>query len=171
LSAAPDYVEPVVGWRMWYAVENGAETCLSSVIHTTPWPRGEPLVAVCRCTRLPLWPFNRRNHEAPAENCRCGIYAATITMMRTYLPEQFAWTDLVPVLGRVSLWGVVHEHERGWRGSFAYPRSLFVPVVELSSRRAARIIADLRGYGVPVRAVDGSSADAVIDEVTALAAA
>jgi hypothetical protein len=171
LIVAPDYAEPIVGWRMWYAVEDGAETSLSSVIHTTLWPRGAPLVAVCRCFRLPVWPFNRGGHEAPAANCRCGIYAATIATMRTYLPEQFAWTDLVPVLGRVSLWGVVHEHERGWRASFAYPKSLFVPVVELASSRAARMIADLREYDVPVRAVGGSSAEAVIEEVTALAAA
>ena len=91
--------------------------------------------------------------------------------LRTYLPEQLAWTDLVPVVGRVFLWGVVHEYERGWRASRAYPESLFVPVVELGSARAARVIADLRRYGVPVRAVSGSSADAVLDEVHALTAA
>ena len=48
-----------------------------------------------------------------------------------YLPQRViaARGDSIPVVGRVSLWGVVHEHEHGWRASCAYPISLFVPVV------------------------------------------
>ena len=161
MSLAPDYVEAVVGWRMWYAVEEGSAVRLSSVIHRTLWPRAAPLVAACRCLRVPLWPFARPRHEAPAADCRCGIHAASIGMMRTYLPEQLQWTKLVPVVGRVALWGVVHEHERGWRAAFAYPESLFVPTEELDPRRARRVIDGLRRYDVPVLAVTGSTADDV----------
>jgi hypothetical protein len=168
---APDYVEPVLGWRMWYAVDHGGPTRLSSVVHTTVWEPGLPLVATCRRIRIPLWPFGRGRHDAPGADCRCGIYAATVSTLRSYLPEQLAWTQLVPVVGRVALWGVVQEHEHGWRASFAYPQSLFVPVAELGPGRARRLLADLDLYGVPVYAVDGGSADAVIDEVESLAAA
>ena len=169
MNDAPDYVEPVVGWRMWYAVEHGATTSLSSVVQRTLWPCGAPLVAVCRGFRVRVWPFNR-SHDAPAAGCNCGIHAANVATLRTYLPERFAWTDLVPVVGRVSLWGLVYEHERGWRAALAYPQCLFVPVAELGRSRAAQMLSDLRRYGVPVRPVDGSTADAVIDEVSALAA-
>jgi len=31
-----------------------------------------------------------------------------------------------PVAGTVSLWGTVIEHERGWRGRFAYPSRLLL---------------------------------------------
>jgi len=170
MSLAPDYVEAVVGWRMWYAVEEGSAVRLSSVIHRTLWPRAAPLVAACRCLRVPLWPFARPRHEAPAADCRCGIHAASIGMMRTYLPEQLQWTKLVPVVGRVSLWGVVHEHERGWRATFAYPESLFVPTEELDPRRARRVLDGLRRYEVPVLSVTGSTADDVVDAVSQLAA-
>jgi hypothetical protein len=92
-------------------------------------------------------------------------------MMRTYLPEQLQWTKLVPVVGRVALWGVVHEHERGWRATFAYPERLFVPISELDPRHARRLMDGLRRYEVPVRAVDGSTADEVVDAVSELDAA
>jgi hypothetical protein len=170
VSTAPDYVEPIVAWRLWYAVEDDDYTLLSSIIHRTLWPHRQPLVAMCRCFRPPFWPFNRRLHQAPAAGCKCGIYAASAATVRTYLPEQFALTGALPVIGRVSLWGVVHECERGWRASHAYPERLFVPIVDLESERAARIIDDLRAYGVPVRAIDGATADAAVDQVCAFAA-
>jgi hypothetical protein len=170
-AAAPNYIEPVVAWRVWYAVDDGLDVRLSSVIHRTLWPRRAPLVAACRCIRIPLWPFARPRHEAPSAGCRCGIYAATVASMRTYLPEQLGWTKLVPIVGRVALWGVVHEHERGWRASLGYPQSLFVPVAGLGRTQATRLVSDLRRYEVPVCAVGGATPDEVVEEVTALSAA
>jgi hypothetical protein len=171
VSFAPDYCEPVVGWRAWTAVDDGLRTRLSSVVYSTIWPTRWPLVARCRRRRLPVWPFNRGRHEeAPHEGCTCGIHAANMVTVRSYLPNHFSTTDIVPVIGRVRLWGVVHECERGWRASHAYPECLYVPIVELDSRRAARVIDDLRVYGVPVLAIDGATPDDVIDEIGALAA-
>jgi hypothetical protein len=171
VSVAPDYVEPVVGWRMWYAVDDGSGTMLSSVIHRTLWPERAPLAAVCRRFRMPFWPFGRGRHDAPAAGCTCGIHAATMATMRAYLPDTFSRSDAIPVLGRVSLWGQVHEYERGWRASLAYPERLYVPVAELGTKRAARVVEDLRRYGVPVLPVGGTTADAVIEEVAYLVAA
>ena len=165
----PDYVEPVVGWRVWYAVDGGLSTSLTSVVHRASWPRRTPLVASCRRLRTALWPFNRSRHDAPAEGCSCGIYAGTVETLRIYLPEHFGFRA-VPVVGRVSLWGVVHEHELGWRASHAYPETLYVPTPHLGSR-AEGILRELRGYGVPVYAVHATSAEGVLDAVTSRRAA
>jgi len=170
VTVAPDYVEPVVGWRLWYAVDNAGETRLSSVFHKTLWPQNAPLVAVCSGFRISFWPLRRKCHEAPDTSCGCGIHAANMATIRAYLPDQFSRSGALPVVGRVSLWGNVHEYDRGWRASHAYPERLYVPIVELGPEHA-RIIEDLLRYGVPVRAVGGSSADAMIEEVSALAAA
>jgi hypothetical protein len=164
---APDYIEPIVAWRVWYAADSADGLCLSSVVHRALWPHGEPLVATCHRFRLPMWPFRRAPHDAPSTECRCGIYGATAQTMRLYLPESIAWIDVVPVLGRVSLWGVVHEHEDGWRASLAYPETLFVPVAQLGARRAARAIHDLGRYGVPVLPVGSGTVDSLVAEVSA----
>jgi hypothetical protein len=170
VTAAPDYVEPVVGWRTWNAVDRHRQARLASVIQRTVWPTRAPLVASCRCVRWSLWPFGNLRHEAPAAECGCGIYAASLGVVRRYLPEHLAESFMVRVIGRVALWGVVYEHDQGWRASVAYPRSLFVPVVDLRPATAKRILSDLRAYGVPVRPVDGSTPRAVIEEVTAMEA-
>lgn len=171
MSATPDYVEPVMGWRAWHAVDIAAKARLSSVVHKTLWPTEAPLVAVCRRHRIPLFPFTRRRHEgAPSAGCTCGIHAATMSTVRTYLPDHFSTTNIVPVVGRVALWGLVHEYERGWRASHAYPTCLYVPIADLGSKRAARVLHDLSTYGVPVLAIDGATPDAVIEEITVLAA-
>lgn len=168
---APDYVEPVLGWRVWYAVAGDDGIRLSSIIHKTIWPTQAPLVATCRRFRLPLLPS--RSHEAPAAECRCGIYATTAPALHQYLSEEAAWDNVFRVaivVGRTSLWGTVHESERGWRASFAYPKELFVPVAALRSPRATRVLAGLAEYAVPVRPVGGATVDAVLDEVATLAA-
>jgi hypothetical protein len=172
MTAAPDYVEPIVGWRVWSAVDDDeGETCLSSIVYRTLWPIGAPLAAECRGCRMSLWLFRRARHEAPTVECRCGIHAATVTMMHAHLGEYLTSTEFVPVLGEVSLWGVVHEARGGWRASLAYPRTLFVPVLGSGWGRAERIVNDLHRYRVPVRAVSGTSVEAVFEEATALAAA
>jgi hypothetical protein len=168
---SPAYIEPVVGWRMWHAVEDRGATHLTSVVYRTVWPHGAPLVASCRCLRLPFFPFRRARHDAPGLGCNCGIYAAEPDVVRTYLPDHFTTSRALPVVGRVFLWGAVHECVHGWRASHAYPSRLYVPIGEVRLERVASIVDGLRRYGVPINTVDGTSADAVMDEVRALAAA
>jgi len=168
---APDYVTPTIGWRVWYALDTGPSAMLSSVIHRVPWPYATPLAASCLKLRIPIWPFTRsRRHEAPDATCRCGIYAGHVSTLDQYLPDVLEWADRIPVVGRVSLWGRVHEHDGGWRASFAYPETLFVPIVGDASR-VARVIADLHRYRVPVHAVNAATARTLIDEIDARAAA
>ena len=54
----------------------------------------------------------------PGEGCKCGIYAANETAVALKYSKD--------VLGRVSLWGHVVEHEQGWRAQYAYPDELYV---------------------------------------------
>jgi hypothetical protein len=172
MSVTPDYVEPVLAWRAWYAVDDVAASArLSSVFHSTLWPARAPLVAACERHRIPIFPFTRKRHdEAPHVGCTCGIHAATMNTVRTYLPDRFSASHVLPVLGRVALWGVVHEYERGWRASHAYPACLYVPIVEVGAERGERVIDGLSRYGVPVLAIDGATLDDVIEEITVLAA-
>jgi hypothetical protein len=171
VTVAPDFVEPVIGWRVWYAVEDAGSIRLSSIIHKTLWPAGAPLAATCRRLRIPL--FSTRKHVAPSAECRCGIYATTPPALREYLAVGSAWADvvrIVPVLGRTSLWGTVHESEHGWRASMAYPKELFVPTASLRPPWAERVMRELRSYRVPVRPVSGTTVDGVLDEVATLTA-
>lgn len=78
-----------------------------------------------------------RGCEAPAERCRCGIYAfrdpehLLLHVQGWYSdPHLFAATTIERVvLGAVALWGTVIEHERGYRAEYAYPLGLWVPPI------------------------------------------
>ena len=70
-----------------------------------------------------------------------------------------------PVVGRVLLWGDVHEHERGWRASLAYPERLYV--FGASGGRddsgAERLSTGLGRYGVPVEVLSMSPSEVMGD--------
>jgi hypothetical protein len=171
VSVAPDYLEPVLGWRIWHAAEKAGSTSLWSIYHRVVWPAGEPLRAECAKRRL-IVRFRssaRKRHPAPAVGCECGIYALSTeqTGIHVLSTEDF-WMMLreleaqqkLPVLGRVSLWGEVHEHERGWRASLAYPERLYVFRAPSSDGGiATRLAAGLERYGVPIEVLSTTSAD------------
>jgi hypothetical protein len=125
--AAPDYIEPVVAWRMWRVVERDGVVMLRSLFQDADWPALEPLVARCTVPRLVPWRWVRERHPAPTVNCTCGIYAAPWEVIAPEVKRVMGSRRPKIVVGQVSLWGTVVEAERGWRASFAYPRSLFVP--------------------------------------------
>jgi hypothetical protein len=144
-GAAPDYVEPLVGWRVWVVVGTAAGPRLRSVVQRTLWAPREPLLAECRRRRLLRRP---RLHPAPAAGCHCGVYATGLEELEPLLVEA-PWDTGTRVLGEVKLWGDVVECERGWRAARAYPARLFVPAVggRLSQRALTEALA---AYGVPV---------------------
>jgi hypothetical protein len=153
VSAAPDYCEPVIGWRVWYGVESSHGTHLSSIYHESLWPHGHALRAWCGRAHLPF-PFRRTPHDSPAERCRCGIHAGIADAVRQYLPACMDQEPAAhPVIGRVALWGDVVECERGWRASRAYPERLYVPSFD-GGPAAPRLARGLEAYGVPVEVVD-----------------
>ena len=93
VPVVPDYIHPVVGWRMWFAAERSKRTRLVSVVQRTIWPAHKPLVAECRRLRLPVWPFARQSHEAPGARCACGIYATDMETVQMYLPQRVIATS------------------------------------------------------------------------------
>jgi hypothetical protein len=170
LDRAPDYVDPVVGWRVWDVVAAADGLRLSSLCFRTTWVPGRAKTAVCR--RSAHNETARPGHRAPERDCSCGIYAVDESRRALgYLSRLFRgspWT-LHRVVGPVSLWGQTVECARGWRASQAYPQAVYVPTARWSVRAAlhgvwrpacsVELIADeLAVYGVPVEIVDGGTA-------------
>jgi hypothetical protein len=167
---APDFAEPVRAWRVWYVLLQGRRLRLRSLFFPLLWEPGRRVEAECLHRRL-LRPWRRRPHAAPRGRCDCGIYAATAPATAAdYLrfaqpapPEATRYA-----LGRVSLWGLVLECERGWRGSYAYPAALYVPTRSFARRprlTPRELAAGLAGYGVPVTVTDASDPLQLVDEI------
>jgi len=168
---APDFVEPVCGWRTWLVVQGYDGVRLASVSFPALWPRRQRLCAQCgRGFHNGSGPPLRAEHRAPALDCSCGIYAAR-TLNRAAQIADCATARFRDCLGRpvlgaalglVSLWGTVVECAQGWRATYAYPARLHVIEPSGGSPRshaasAGELAVDLRGYGVPVDALGGYS--------------
>ena len=116
-TATPDYAEALIGWRVWCLVETRDGPRLASVIKDELWPHGGELIARCH---------ERGRHDAPEENCTCGIHAARDpATVWTYLRGRNDPPTVGRALGRVALWGRVVEHEHGWRASHALPLDIY----------------------------------------------
>ena len=106
----PDYISPIVGWRVWRWYAGGLRS-----LNGKPWSPGQPLAAKCGAGNA------HDAHEPPQADCTCGVYASK---SREHLRQ--IGVDRYGVLGEVNLWGTVVEHELGWRAQFAYPKTLFL---------------------------------------------
>jgi hypothetical protein len=166
VTAVPDYIEPIVGWRSWLVVRDGDEFRLHSIVYEAHWfPRNE-LVARCFQRRL-SFPWSRRSeHAPPARGCRCGIYAAREPEDAASYLEGRSWADsfgVHRVIGTVFLWGRVVECTRGWRGSLAYPKTIYVPAMRkpfrLTAEPADEVALGLTDYDVPVELLDARCSD------------
>jgi len=124
----PDYISAVVGYRVWRWTSKGLQSFNGEV-----WPARHPLAAHCRLTACRLPP-----HDPPHFECSCGVYAGKdIAHLRNC-----GYTER-GILGEVHLWGTVVEHKLGWRGQFAYPKSLFLTSDQLPFT-LAELIARMR---------------------------
>jgi hypothetical protein len=170
LCRAPDFAEPARAWRVWWVLLQEQKLRLRSLFFPLLWEPGRRVEAECLHRRL-LRPSRRRPHGAPHERCDCGIYAATalataadyLSFMQPAPPEAIQY-----VLGRVSLWGLVIECERGWRASYAYPTALYVPtrlVVRRPRLRPREVAEGLAGYGVPVTVTDASGRSQLVEAI------
>jgi hypothetical protein len=152
---APDYHEPLVGWRVWLLEEEKIGLHLRSVVHEIIWPPRTELVALC----LQRSEWRHQAHTAPAAECECGIYSTHDPgTLDHYLGLASRWRrrKLDRVLGLVYLWGRVLTCERGWRASEAYPARLYIPVSrgvpEAAAHEAAHALAS--AYRVPVEVLE-----------------
>jgi hypothetical protein len=120
--AAPDLVEPVVGFREWLIVRG---TLTSPYI---PF-RWEERTARARC-----FPANRNlqfgrgwvdePHVVPHAQCKCGIYALHRPRSTTPFP------DADRVWGVVSTWGRIEVHSDGMRAEHARVEAIALGVGE-----------------------------------------
>lgn len=105
----PDYVSPIVGYRVWNWDTAGIRS-----LNGEQWLPGRALTAKCPTT----------DHESPADGCSCGVYAAKTYQHLRKITSYYV--DSV-VHGEVYLWGKVVEHDLGYRAQSAYPKSLVLP--------------------------------------------
>ena len=135
---APDFAEPINGWRAWRVAETRHGLRLWSVIYDEPWEPRSPFAATCR---------DGHAHAAPAAECECGVYASRSSLAAArYLLGRNDPAIVHRVVGLVSLWGSVFEGVGGWRAALGYPRQLWVP----AGPGAAEVARRLEAYGVPV---------------------
>lgn len=178
-DAAPDYVDPTIGWRVWDVVADGSELRLASVGFRTIWEPRERETAVCRSSVANRAWLRLGAHDAPHPRCSCGVYAvrdpwhAAAYFAR---PFMWRWAEVHRVLGTVSLWGRVVEGSQGWRASYAYPAHIVVPATRRSvfslvtgfpqpSRPPDEIAAALGCYGVPVETVPCSTSSGLVTDL------
>lgn len=120
-AAAPDLINPVVGFRQWRL--RGDE--LWSLRAQERWTRG---VQVAHCER------GTHPDPAPAKGCTCGIHA-------WYQPPPRGASAATPdyVAGAIVLWGKIELHAHGMRAQYAMVVALALPFSWGQKRR--RIIA------------------------------
>ncbi len=138
---SPDYIFPVVGYRVWQWDATGLKS-----LNGVRWHPGRAFAAECRTQG---W------HEAPRSDCSCGIYASkSLDHLR-----QLGYTES-RIHGEVCLWGTVVEHEGGWRAQFAYPKSLILPLsaVPVGMSSVEPWLAALAAYGCDIFVLDDTGA-------------
>jgi hypothetical protein len=162
LARAPDYVGPLIGWRLWEVEDVHRVPRLRSLYRMCFWPVGSPLAARCNVRGLRLW---RAPHRAPVADCRCGIYAVPFDFVSTLAFDEILGPPRrTVVIGEVAVWGDVVECEHGLRAGFAYPERLFVPSACSNAKRA---VVGLEDYGVPVELVDAPTMAAAVGVISA----
>ncbi len=167
---APDYIEPVLGWRTWLVVQGHGGARLASVSFPALWPRRRRLSAECgRGFHTGAGPPLHIEHRAPSVDCSCGIYATWNLDRATQIADcaTARFRDclgravLGAALGEVSLWGRVVECAHGWRAAYAYPARIYVLAASYGRRSqvvsAEELAAELVDYGVPVDALQCNS--------------
>jgi hypothetical protein len=127
----PDYVSPIVGYRVWDWDATGLRSLNGEV-----WFPGRALTAKCLKT----------DHEPPADGCSCGVYAGKNYQHLQDISLSTAFESCVH--GEVYLWGKVVEHDLGYRAQFAYPKSLVLPSFE--SRLGTLPPGTLEAYGADI---------------------
>ena len=111
----PDYISPVVGYRVWQWDNAGIRS-----LNGERWHPGKPLAAGCRIVSRHA-EVVRGIHDTPQADCSCGVYAT-----KSFDHLHSTGYDLRGICGAVWLWGTVVEHKFGWRAQFAYPKSFCI---------------------------------------------
>lgn len=138
----PDYIEPVVGWRVWRVARDRERLVLLSGVFDDLWEPGCEAVAFCK---------RGRRHRAPVKRCSCGVYALREPAgLARYLVGRDDRDVVHRVIGLVALWGRVVEADGGWRAERAYPTRIWVPLRRTNGAEAPamEVLLALERYGV-----------------------
>ncbi len=172
-TSAPDFVTALEGWRVWLVragifmddlpatfMESASrweikelayteKSRLSSMYNNVVWPHKKEMVASCECSY--------GSHQEGDHTC--GLYClrseveAIFRLLITMAEPAYKNTQATAVIGKVDLWGTVHEHEYGYRAEFMYPKQLWVAPGYFKNRSEEwpklRYLLE-RDYGVPV---------------------
>jgi hypothetical protein len=143
-DAAPDLIQPVIGYREWLLI--GDE--ILSPLARKPWgaePMRAECLPECRGARG-LWrPASVHSGPAPDPRCVCGIYAF-------FTPPRRRGRDrLALVRGAVVLWGRIELHRRGMRAEYARVVALAHPPSRRPSEAVTRVAERLEVAAVPAR--------------------
>lgn len=114
------------------------EIGLSSLNQTILWLPNQKTQCYCALThkhrthkrKFLKFPFDLEEKSEPFFNCSCGVYAyrELSRLQAEFKPQQYR------LLGEVSLWGKIIEHEDGFRAQFAYPRRFFYSEFEVKTK-------------------------------------
>jgi glycine cleavage system H protein len=140
MSAAPDFVEPVVGFRAWHLDDDGR---LSAWSFDHVWAPGANAAVCLRDAR----------HRAPVASCMCGLYALSDPSDRRL---NFSGDQAV---GAIAAWGDMEVHRSGFRAEHACVVALATTGME-SEARLARLRRAAERYRCALVPARGLSAEA-----------
>jgi hypothetical protein len=129
---SPDFCEAITAWRLWIVRGGDYVPWLTGVGagFAVRWPAYEALEARhMERERAPFGEFSRIIPcESPCDLLQgCGVYghkSAALMAARIIGYRNTFWYEEQLVIGEVSLWGRIVEHETGYRAQVAYPKRL-----------------------------------------------
>ncbi|KKL74741.1 hypothetical protein LCGC14_2061860 [marine sediment metagenome] len=118
-SVVPDRIEPVVAYRIWRFYPT------SHLLHSYGWTSQVWITMVGKEAYHVSYSDTFSPHnidQCPGSQCsgvKCGIYG----LKERIMPYDWAIGEIV---GEVYLWGLIVEHELGYRAEYAYPKCLYL---------------------------------------------
>ena len=124
----PQYIGTKLGTRMWTVrtkTINNIETLALCPIVTPEhgvdekyqWMPLQPIVAKDRHT--PIFCFK--------ELSQCKQYRPDVNGRKILIKGATEGSTIPGIIGRISLWGWIHEHTLGYHSEFAYPYEFYLP--------------------------------------------
>ena len=116
-----DPSEPITAWRSWRLSSRRRWYRPDCWLYSTwKWEEWPIVGMVARCH-----PEGRRKcNLVMKEDCSCGVWA-TKTLIHLAEHGSFGMYP-VCVFGQVTLYGLVHEYERGFRAGFGKPKNIWL---------------------------------------------
>jgi hypothetical protein len=123
---------PIIAYRVWQVtLDDGEPQNLRSLTYKIRWKPLRPMRAHCLYSMKPLVQptpvWHHPDEQCPCLRHTCGIYAMKDTENLESWGGTYDNPSLLRVVGRVSLWGKVLQHELGYRAEYAYPVSFVQP--------------------------------------------